>query len=553
MTDLSIRLDGIPVVANATERDARFPPASVRLHQRVHNLALGQIQRWNGTGWVMDFLAGNLATGAVAVRDEGVEIVPQAVAIDFRGAGVTATPEGAVARVTVPAVPVANPGGVVVPAPSLVRFQGNGVGVENVGGEAVVTIIAGGGMITVEDEGVSVVAPATHLDFRGTGVAVTNEGGGRARVTIQSAAAIRADVVTVTPPMFQGDTVEGTVAVGRTARLLRVTCDRFGWLRFYRTAAERTADTRTPAQIGQDPAGPVIWEGRFLTGVTTIDLDPDVWGSNKDHPAVGVWYYRFTRSDGAGDFTPVDNSVGDDLPPGASTVNLNTVTPTKPGLVGFTAYQYKGPNDQWRRWEHGGAFNINSSTMEETAVARTNVNVGNDQFRATVLIDRGHTDPNFAIPGCGFAWCVLDEAVGTWNGFDYLVVHAVRASVASVRVSVARIVGAGGGGEVVFGFVTGVALPLESSRRMVVRVQNLAVNVAWANADGTGETHILGPVTVPDLRTANRQRMGIWQAAWGGYDLAGRIMARRWWVEPDSNPNPSEPATVTSRVVTVEA
>lgn len=42
----------------------------------------------------------------------------------------------------------------------------------------------GGGSITVEDEGVPVVAPATILDFEGAGVSVADAGGGRATITI---------------------------------------------------------------------------------------------------------------------------------------------------------------------------------------------------------------------------------------------------------------------------------------------------------------------------------------------------------------------------------
>lgn len=42
----------------------------------------------------------------------------------------------------------------------------------------------GGGSITVEEEGVPVVAPATILDFEGAGVSVTDAGGGRATITI---------------------------------------------------------------------------------------------------------------------------------------------------------------------------------------------------------------------------------------------------------------------------------------------------------------------------------------------------------------------------------
>lgn len=100
MTGIAKAPAGIPVVENASERDALFPVPS--LNYRVDNLGTGTIQMWNGTSWVDRYYAGSLSTGTPAVQDEGTTIVALPTAIDFRGAGVTVTAVGSVARVTIP-------------------------------------------------------------------------------------------------------------------------------------------------------------------------------------------------------------------------------------------------------------------------------------------------------------------------------------------------------------------------------------------------------------------------------------------------------------------
>lgn len=102
MTQLSPRPAGIPVVDNATERDALYPVPGQWF--RVHNLATGTIQMWNGVSWVDTFYAGTLSAGTPAAQDEGVTIVALPTAFDFRGNGVTVTAQGSVARVTIPSV-----------------------------------------------------------------------------------------------------------------------------------------------------------------------------------------------------------------------------------------------------------------------------------------------------------------------------------------------------------------------------------------------------------------------------------------------------------------
>lgn len=53
--ELGRLLDGIPIVADATTRELRFPSASRVQNQRVHNLATGAIEWWTGSSWLPIF------------------------------------------------------------------------------------------------------------------------------------------------------------------------------------------------------------------------------------------------------------------------------------------------------------------------------------------------------------------------------------------------------------------------------------------------------------------------------------------------------------------
>jgi hypothetical protein len=55
MTDLARKIDGIPVVANATARDAKYP--SPTLYQRVQLADTSAVQIWTGAAWVEAFAA----------------------------------------------------------------------------------------------------------------------------------------------------------------------------------------------------------------------------------------------------------------------------------------------------------------------------------------------------------------------------------------------------------------------------------------------------------------------------------------------------------------
>lgn len=58
------------------------------------------VRRFTGTAW--DVVSGGGGGGAVPVQDEGTTVVASPTAINFVGAGVTATASGSVATVTIP-------------------------------------------------------------------------------------------------------------------------------------------------------------------------------------------------------------------------------------------------------------------------------------------------------------------------------------------------------------------------------------------------------------------------------------------------------------------
>ena len=56
------QLDALPVVPTTAFRTA-FYPSTTRINTRVHNLETGNIERWNGTSWVTDFIGVGWSSG----------------------------------------------------------------------------------------------------------------------------------------------------------------------------------------------------------------------------------------------------------------------------------------------------------------------------------------------------------------------------------------------------------------------------------------------------------------------------------------------------------
>lgn len=114
---------------------------------------------------------------SVAVLDEGVSVHAAPTALNFVGAGVTATTIGTIATVTIPssqAVAVQNEGTTVQAAPTALNFVGAGVTASTLGTVATVTIPAGA--TPVQNEGLTVSSTPTAINFVGAGVTASTDG-----------------------------------------------------------------------------------------------------------------------------------------------------------------------------------------------------------------------------------------------------------------------------------------------------------------------------------------------------------------------------------------
>lgn len=68
----------IPIVANASDRETRYPPASRIQNQRVFRIDTQNQERWTGSSWIIDFLGGPNASPELA----GIPVVANQAARD---------------------------------------------------------------------------------------------------------------------------------------------------------------------------------------------------------------------------------------------------------------------------------------------------------------------------------------------------------------------------------------------------------------------------------------------------------------------------------------
>lgn len=113
---------------------------------------------------------------SLTIKDEGTDVVTNAKALNFVGAGVTTTNgSNGVATVTIPrGVAVQEEGTNVVTGAGTINFVGAGVTASDVSGVATVTVPSG---ILVKDEGTNVVTSATTINFVGSGVTASDVSG----------------------------------------------------------------------------------------------------------------------------------------------------------------------------------------------------------------------------------------------------------------------------------------------------------------------------------------------------------------------------------------
>lgn len=104
----------------------------------------------------------------------------------------------------------------------------------------------------------------------------------------------RQNIILTTASLAQNASESGTVALGKSYRLIRVATDRAARVRLYTTVAKRDADAARA--IGIDPTGD---HGLVMELVTGADLDwdltPEPIGANREDPVTTAAAYHITN------------------------------------------------------------------------------------------------------------------------------------------------------------------------------------------------------------------------------------------------------------------
>jgi hypothetical protein len=123
----------------------------------------------------IDWETGQDDPPSITVEDEGTPLASLATSLDFVGAGVTASGTGATKTITIPGVgsiDLDDLADVDAPTPS----DGDVLTWDSGTSEWVNEAPAGGGGVTVQDEGSPLTTTATTLDFTGAGVTASGSG-----------------------------------------------------------------------------------------------------------------------------------------------------------------------------------------------------------------------------------------------------------------------------------------------------------------------------------------------------------------------------------------
>lgn len=134
------------------------------------------------------------------------------------------------------------------------------------------------------------------LDFHGRGVTVEDDlAADSTVVTIGDTLESRGTVDVVTGSLASGAVETGSVSLGLSSRVLKVEASRACRVQLYTTATKLAADASRP--IGIDPTGDhgLALEVVLVTGVLSLDLNPQALASNMDVPAVDALYYSITN------------------------------------------------------------------------------------------------------------------------------------------------------------------------------------------------------------------------------------------------------------------
>lgn len=120
----------------------------------------------------------------------------------------------------------------------------------------------------------------------------------------RSLAFARVDVSLVTATLANNATETGSVALGKSFKLLTISVSAPCRVRLYQTAAYRDADASRA--IGTDPTGEhgLITDDNLVTGNLTLDLPGFVFGDNKDaSPSSNIYYSVQNLSGGSAAIT----------------------------------------------------------------------------------------------------------------------------------------------------------------------------------------------------------------------------------------------------------
>jgi hypothetical protein len=109
----------------------------------------------------------------------------------------------------------------------------------------------------------------------------------------------RGDEVITTASLAVDAEETGTVALGKSGLILNVAADRACWVRFYGTAAERTADAARLITEDPDDDVPVLADLIFSASLLTIPTAPLIGYTNRDgSPATTIYYSIINKSAG---------------------------------------------------------------------------------------------------------------------------------------------------------------------------------------------------------------------------------------------------------------
>jgi hypothetical protein len=110
----------------------------------------------------------------------------------------------------------------------------------------------------------------------------------------------RSSVVITTASLANLSTENGTIAMPFVSGLLlQITTDRSAWVRFYATAADRTADAaRVQGTLATAGIG-LLAEFQFSTGAQTVDVSPVATLANDDATLAKQIYYAIKNKSGS--------------------------------------------------------------------------------------------------------------------------------------------------------------------------------------------------------------------------------------------------------------